>query len=153
MGTPLLVITHNVHLWSVDGDWVWTGPLIPEVRHQLLCLCDVELQMVLFTPLQKPGHHTPVLSLLVTADTADGRVTWELLQVAGLWLEPEVRGVVWKGREIGPSPVAPPCYSRWYQMWYANCRGFSAELTTVRRCLRMSLFCDFITCDLKTTGL
>jgi len=42
----VLVLVHNVHLCSIDGEGVQTGPLFPKVHHQLLRLCDVELQVV-----------------------------------------------------------------------------------------------------------
>ena len=42
----VLVLIHNVHLCSIGGEGLRTGPLLPKVHHQLLRLCDVELQVV-----------------------------------------------------------------------------------------------------------
>ena len=39
--------------------------------HQLLCLGDVDMQMVSCTPLDEGVHNTPVLLLLPLTDTAN----------------------------------------------------------------------------------
>ncbi|KAL7849955.1 hypothetical protein SRHO_G00193040 [Serrasalmus rhombeus] len=98
--TQIFVILHSVHTDPADGHRGHRCLVPPQVHHQFLCLCHIELQVVPLAPCDKVLHRCPVLILFTLADTSNYcRVIRKLLKVASLCAVAEVRGV--EGEEEG----------------------------------------------------
>ena len=59
---------HSLHSGAVDGDGGVYSSAPPEVHYQLLCLCDVEGEMVVLTPVGQGADLLPVGHLITVGD-------------------------------------------------------------------------------------
>ena len=105
--SQVFTLLHNVHADPLDGNRGNRCPDPPQIHNQLLCLCCVELQVVLLTPCDKVTHHSAVFIILTLADTSNYcRFIRKLLEMAGLCLVAEVRSV--EGEEEGKEDLLGP---------------------------------------------
>lgn len=90
----VLVFLDSVLLCFPDADWVWMGPSLPQIHHQLLGLCDVAGNLVHTT--------SQVFSTLLYSASCSLK-----MQVAGLWVV-SLRCSVWAERETWLYPEMGP---------------------------------------------
>ena len=62
--------TDDLHRSVVDEEWCMTGPRFPEVNNDLLCLVNIEDQVVDFTPVHQVFHLVPEGQFVVVLDEA-----------------------------------------------------------------------------------